>query len=231
MSTYLLVDLACISIPLLASFYPKFAFYKLWLSFLPACFITGLIFILWDIYFTHLGIWGFNPKHLLGLYFYDLPLEEYLFFFCIPYACVFSYFGFKQLFSKINLQASLILNVLSWLLLVIGLLCINQLYTSTTFISLFILLRIVLYQKKKFLDHFLATYLFTLVPFLLANGVLTGSWIDEEVVWYNNAHNLGIRIFTIPVEDSMYGMLLILLNIYFFEFFSNRSGKSADVSV
>jgi hypothetical protein len=42
-------------------------------------------------------------------------------------------------------------------------------------------------------------------------------------VWYSNDDNLGIRIFTIPLEDVFYGMLLILTNITFYEFF--RHGK------
>ena len=46
-----------------------------------------------------------------------------------------------------------------------------------------------------------------LIPFLIVNGILTGSFIEDEVVWYNSSGNLGIRILTIPVEDvaEMYG--------------------------
>jgi lycopene cyclase domain-containing protein len=52
-----------------------------------------------------------------------------------------------------------------------------------------------------------------LIPFLIVNGILTGSFIDGEVVWYNNNENLGIRFFTIPIEDFGYGFSMILFNL------------------
>jgi lycopene cyclase domain-containing protein len=52
------------------------------------------------------------------------------------------------------------------------------------------------------------SYLVILIPFIIINGVLTGSIIGEPIVWYNNAENLGIRFFTIPVEDFLYYFLM-----------------------
>lgn len=59
-----------------------------------------LLFIPWDVWFTHLGIWGFNTGHLVGISLLGLPLEEWLFFICIPYACVYTYHCFRALGVK-----------------------------------------------------------------------------------------------------------------------------------
>ena len=56
-----------------------------------------------------------------------------------------------------------------------------------------------------------------ILPFLIVNGLLTGSFLEEPVVWYNDAQNLGIRIATIPVEDVFYGLLMILVVLTVYE--------------
>ena len=56
-----------------------------------------------------------------------------------------------------------------------------------------------------------------LIPFFIVNGILTGSFIENEVVWYNNTENLNIRLFTIPIEDTIYAFTLILLNLFVVE--------------
>jgi lycopene cyclase domain-containing protein len=68
-------------------------------------------------------------------------------------------------------------------------------------------------------------YLVILVPFFIVNGILTGTGLEEPVVWYNNEENLGIRLLTIPVEDSIYGFLLVGMNITLFEWMKSKIEK------
>ena len=41
--------------------------------------------------------------------------------------------------------------------------------------------------------------------------------MQHPLVWYNNAENLGVRFFTIPVKDLFYGFELVLGNVILFE--------------
>lgn len=217
---YLIIDLAAISLPLAFSFYPKANFSKKWKYLFPAIVIPAIIFLVWDEWFTRMGVWGFNPDYLTGIYLFNLPLEEVLFFICIPYACVFTYEAvgyfskrdyFKHVVNKINIFLIVVLTV-------IALLNYYRWYTFITFVSLSLfLLYLHVRLKPEFLGKFYLSYLFILIPFFLTNGILTGTGIESEVVWYNDAENLGIRMGTIPVEDTFYGMLLILMNVSIFE--------------
>ena len=176
--------------------------------------IVALFFIIWDILFTHLGIWSFNSHYVIGYYFYNLPIEEVCFFIFIPYSCLFTYYCFS-IFIKPQLGNTFAI-ALTWLLaliLVLGAIYhIQQLYTSVTFLLLAALLSYLAINKASFLPVFYIAFIANLLPFFLSNGILTGSWIDQPVVWYNNSHNLQIRLGTIPMEDVFYGMLLQLAN-------------------
>ena len=68
------------------------------------------------------------------------------------------------------------------------------------------------------MGKFYRAYLVSLIPFFIVNGILT----SLPVVMYNDSENLGIRIFTIPIEDTMYSLLLLLMNIVLFEYFKNE---------
>ena len=93
---YLAVDLAVLSIPLACSFDRKVRFVRFWPALFPAIGVMMLLFIPWDIAFTERGIWGFNPDYLSGIWVAGIPLEEWLFFLCIPYACLFTYESLKH---------------------------------------------------------------------------------------------------------------------------------------
>lgn len=217
--TYLMVDLGCLAGPLLFSFYPKFAFYKQWKYFLMPCLLTAALFLCWDAWYTHLGVWGFNRDYTLGAYYLGLPIEEFLFFICIPFACVFTYHTFDILFKFQRFEKAInyFYKILAAVLLIVGLINYDKLYTSATFILVSILLFFLTRLPSRMMQVFFYSFLFILIPFLVSNGILTGSFLNRVVVYYNDAENLGIRILTIPFEDVFYGMLLLLLNVWGFE--------------
>ena len=72
------------------------------------------------------------------------------------------------------------------------------------------------------LNIFFPVFLVLLIPFFIVNGFLTGSWINEQVVWYNDAENLGIRIGTVPIEDSVYALTMLLTIFVLMEKFKEK---------
>lgn len=224
--TYLIINIACILIPFVASFYPKYSFFKEWRFFLPANLLVALLFLIWDYVFTDIGIWGFNPDYLSGIYLLNLPLEEVLFFICIPYACVFTYFALISLLSINPLRRwhRVLTMVLMVVLLTLGVYFSSHLYTFVTFFATGLYLAFKWFRKSDLSSIYLA-YLVIIPFFLISNGILTGSWIDDPIVWYNNQENMGWRIVTIPPEDGIYGFLLIMMNIDLYLFFKGRFGR------
>lgn len=222
--TYLLIDIGALLVPFIFSFHKKIQFHKEWKYLWPAIVITALLFIAWDICYTSIGVWGFNEHYLTGLKIYNLPIEEVLFFICIPYSSIFTYYCFE----KFKLSWAWLANksvpvILSVILIPIGLYMYDKLYTSATFIALgSITIYMGLVKKPYWLSNFYLMFIVILLPFFIVNGLLTGTGLDEPVVWYNNNENMHIRLLTIPVEDVFYGMLLLLLNTLFFELFRKK---------
>ncbi|WP_374754292.1 lycopene cyclase domain-containing protein [Dyadobacter tibetensis] len=217
---YLWINILSISVPMLVSFHPKVKLYRKWTALWPAIMITLIPFVLWDIYFTHLGIWGFNPIYISGQYILGLPIEEVMFFVCIPYACLYTYYCFKiYLPPHFQIKHERRVTLIILIILAIGLVTNGEkYYTGWTFIGLAIcLIYLQYYLKPSWLGLFYYSHMFLVLPFLIVNGVLTGTGIENEVVWYNNMENMGIRILTIPVEDVFYGMLMLLMNVAIFE--------------
>jgi lycopene cyclase domain-containing protein len=183
---------------------------------LPGIFLSAILFIVWDEIFTRAGVWGFNENYTTGIFFSSLPLEELLFFFCIPYACFFTYFALNYLLQDdwLKPHSKPITILFAVTAMILSVVYITRLYTTTTFFLLGMLLSYRVWAgMTKNISKFYLAYLILLVPFFIVNGTLTGSGIEKPVVWYNNNETMGLRIGTIPIEDFFYAMLMILLSI------------------
>lgn len=221
MLTYLILNLIIFFSTFIFSFEKRVNYIGKLKFLFPAFLITAIFMLAWDSLFINLGIWGFNEKYIIGIYILNIPIEEVLFFFSVPYSCLFIYecinYYFKDKLD--NKNNSLILIPLILLCLIISLTNFDKTYTFIKLSLLAILLLINLIKRPKYLNRFLLAFIISIIPFLIFNGILTNGlrFIDSgPIVWYDNNYNLGIRIFTIPIEDLFYSMLMLLMatNIY-----------------
>ena len=213
---------------LLLSFDRKVAYYKRWKYVFPALLIVALPFWVWDSVKTAQQVWGFNPRYytfLVG----NLPIEEWLFFITFPWASVFiyeclnSYFPTTR-FLKVLRRNDRILSVsLVAFFFAVGVLFWGHLYTVTTFWTASVLL------CWQFLggDAAVRVRFYRLFPlatlaFVVINAVFTGAFTQQPIVVYNPEEYLGIRFFTIPLDDFAYNFSLQLAIIVVYERLKNR---------
>lgn len=225
---YLLINILSFLVPFIYSFEKKMNFIKWWKSVFLSILIVAIPFLIWDYIFTKYGVWGFNPVYHLGITFFDLPLEEILFFICIPYASIFTHYAFLHFFPLLKLSnkvTKIIVYILLSVSFFVMLYAYPKAYTTVDF-SLFALLMLyALATKDSILNRFFITFLLVLIPFFIVNGLLTGSFIHQEVVWYNNDENLGFRIGTVPIEDAFYAFSMLYMSLILIEKFKVKFNK------
>jgi lycopene cyclase domain-containing protein len=218
-SLYLWINIGTIAFPFLFSFEKKVAFYKKWIFLFPSLIITGLFFLGWDQWFTEMNIWGFNSKYILGYYIFDIPVEEILFFFTVPYACVFIYEALRAYIR----QNETFEELYRWFsLLFFGISCTllywynDRLYTAITCLVVSMILGThLMVIRRRYMSWFYFAYAVSIIPMLIVNGILTA----KPVVFYNDKENIGLRLMTIPVEDFLYNLAMLSICIGLYEWF------------
>lgn len=224
--TYILINFLTIIICFIFSFDRRIQFNKHFAAFLKASIVVAIPFIAWDIAFTKMGVWWFNEMYTLSYRIAGLPIEEWFFFICIPFSCVFTYFCLDKFF---NLNwANRFNNLLVWgtvaICSIIGLLFYQNIYTLVTaLLTVGTVLYLHYIAKVSWIGKASFVYLCLMPGFFMVNGVLTGTGLESPIVNYNTEQILNIRILTIPVEDAVYGYAQFMLNIYFFKRFQKNN--------
>ncbi len=216
---YLLFNLLVIVFPLTLSFWRTTFFLHQWGRAWRAIIAIAVPYIVWDALVTG-AHWSFNNKYILGWTLAGLPLEEMLFFFTVPFACLFSWEMLLKPEERVQYTSAL--GGLSWLLVLAipagaWLVLLGKGYTGLMLIALGgtrladALCCTRLYERGLFY-----LYLFLIAVFtLIFNYYLT--W--RPVVLYGESYQVGFRIFTIPVEDFGYGLSLMAYVLILFERF------------
>lgn len=228
--TYLAINFFTVIICFLFSFHPKIKFNQYFKSFIMASALAAVFFIIWDIWFTKEGVWWFNDYYLIGIRFLGLPVEELMFFICIPFSCVFTYHCLDKFFRldwKENTERIFVIVSIT-VLLCLSVYFDQKIYPLMTFlttaVSLFLLYFIL---KVQWIGKASLIYLILMPGFVAVNGILTGTGLESPIVNYNPEKIIGLRILTIPVEDVVYGYEMILWNLFFFKLFSAKETSDA----
>lgn len=212
---YLLFDLAILAVPFLLGA-SRFAwFYDRLGVALRATLVVAVPFVAWDAAVAGRH-WWFNPQHVLGVGAFGLPVEELLFFLAVPLACLFTWeklLGGDRARGRPDAALGGLplrwLYPLVWAAIPLGIVAAAQglEYTGYALVAL---------GTVALLDHALGVGLLV-VPRALAyfgvvllltvacNGYLTA----RPVVLYGEAYQLGVRLYTIPLEDFVYGLALV----------------------
>ncbi len=215
MDLYTKIDLLVLALPLALSFDRKVAYWRKWPRVLAAIAAVLLVYGAWDVWKTANGVWGFNPQYAGEWRGWHLPRGEWLFFVCVPYACLFILECVRAYFPDrpLRLPGAGILGAAVGFGAVAAL-CRARVYTGTVFLSVGLVLALMEWQVPATLRsrNFWIAMGLTYVPFLVANGVLTAL----PIVWYDPARILGIRVGSIPLEDFFFSfsMLAFAMLVY-----------------
>jgi lycopene cyclase domain-containing protein len=220
--------LASFAGPFFLSFDKKVAFFRLWPALFAGIGLNLILFVLWDSWFTRTGVWSFNPDYVWDYRILDLPLEEWSFFVVVPYASIFIYACLKAYINDNWWQNKVRFfnyTFIIWSILVIVVFH-DKTYTVVNFaLALVILLVQQYWIKGKYMGYFWMAYFVHLIPFFIVNGVLTGAVTPEPVVLYNPEEIIGVRLITIPIEDSVYALTCLLLPITVLEAIQQKMQK------
>ena len=216
MSEYLIINILIVIVPLIMSFEKKIKFYKKFNQVAISIMLVGIPFLIWDSIAISRGDWMFNHKYIIGINFFNLPIEEILFFITVPYSIIFLYETFiYYLKGKPSKFKNAYLVGLSPVLILTGFIFFQQNYTFTVFIFLAIIFSLIGFSKLNFIrnKNFIYFILISFIPFLIVNYFLT----SLPILVYNPSAIWGERFLTIPLEDFVYSVSLVLSYLFTYE--------------
>ena len=174
------------------------------------------IFLIWDYFFTQIGVWSFNSDYVTGIKLFVLPIEEILFFPAVAFSMLFIWEVLKFILAKSEYKRGKSM-VFVWVLLNLIFLLLNtdKMYTVTV-TSANILTSIILINRGLKVINDQRFWIFitlSIIPFMFINSILTG----VPIVSYSAEHFSGILVWTIPLEDFFYNISLLTLYVWFYE--------------
>jgi len=227
--TYLLFNLFVI-LPVVAfAFHRNIKLQSKWKQLLLSITAVAIPFVIWDVWAAQNGHWFFNEKYIFSTRLWGLPIEEILFFICVP-AVMWFVWEVVKVHVKARMSRSVVPRLVASSLFIanaiIAIIYFDRGYTRSVAIAAcvtsFILSKSALLRERQF-------WVFQgahLGLFIISNTFLT----SLPIISYGSGSIIGIRIGTIPLEDFMFSYVLVTALLFVYRYTSGVLIKQRNVS-
>jgi lycopene cyclase domain-containing protein len=174
-------------------------------------------FMVWDVWATASGHWGFNEVYVTGPYVFDVPIEEFLFFITVPFAMVYVWGVVKKYVTDHSMAGILPLLAFGitagaavWMLVHYW----NNGYTRSAAIAALVAVLFTAVSRVAYTWRFWTFQFLLLGLFLVFNSILT----MLPIIVYSPDAIIGFKIGDIPIEDfffnfAFFSLFLLVYNI------------------
>lgn len=207
---YLLLDLGTLAAAIGMGLYWSQPWLKQWRQTAIAIGLAVLPFVLWDIWATAQGHWSFNAAYTTGLRLFGLPVEEILFFPVVSLAALAVWQrvqGAASAERPVSRHWLAVPTVAAGVVFVAGQGRGYSMAASVVALLFCAWLVSSVHGRGLLTLGWLRYQVILLVLFALFNSLLTGL----PVVLYGEAHIVGWRLGSIPVEDVLFNFVLVNL--------------------
>lgn len=179
-------------------------------------------FIVWDHFAVIYGTWEFNRAMVLNLFVFKLPLEEILFFIVVPFSTIII-MEILIPFSEKRFKIKYVYNImilLSVIFIITGLFNLDKSYTSVVCFFASGSMIIAVASKAKIVERFTfwLYILISYIPFIIFDHIM----VTLPIFVYGRGAIVGIRIFSIPIEEYLYVFTMLFSYGFAYDFWRKK---------
>jgi hypothetical protein len=190
---------------------------------IPSLIVT-IIYSEVAVFFAMQKVWIFNKTMLVGTSYRALPLEGYLFIFALTFCSLSIYSYLNKKYTSDNLQKYSLAfsNLLLGVFVAVLYFAHTKWFAVITVSMLLVLLLAIEYVSSlRFMYRFYRAFVVSLIPFYISFGIIC----NLPIITYNVKETMAVQFAHIPFENHFYFMGMLLLGVYFVEYFKDRASK------
>lgn len=221
---FLLLDLVLLLVPFGLALDRKYFKLSLIQGTIIPSFIVTVVYSEVAVFFAMQKVWLFNSANLIKVSYRQLPLEAYLFIFALTFCCLSVYNYLNNRFPNNELQKySLALsNLLLGVFIAVLYFGHEQWFPVITVVMILLLLLGIEYGSSlRFMYRFYRAFLVCLIPFYISFALIC----NLGLISYNEKETIDVQLANIPFENHFYFFGMLLLGVFFVEYFKNRAAN------